>query len=243
MTTARRPAVRKARTGAPTDRRERLLRSAHELLAERGLAGFKVLDVAARAEANVALINYHFGGREGLLDEVIRQTGAGVGQQRLERLERLLATCAPKSPDPEAVVRCWLDPMFESVTRADDRGVFKAMVHLMFAADVSQERKAALLSGVLGVTGRFLDVLEQCLPRIERTALTWRMLCAIGSCYLVLSQPEPIGWPQLAAAGSRPRRASGEAAYEELITFIVAGFSAAPVAAKVSGKAKLKKAG
>lgn len=61
------------RTGRPRkddDRakaRERLLDAAHELMCERSTIDVPVNEIATRAELNVALINYYFGGKDGLL--------------------------------------------------------------------------------------------------------------------------------------------------------------------------------
>jgi AcrR family transcriptional regulator len=46
---------------------ERLLEAAHGLLFERGGAGFSVSEVCGRADANVAMVRYCFGNKDGLL--------------------------------------------------------------------------------------------------------------------------------------------------------------------------------
>jgi len=57
-----------------TDRetRERLLDEAAHLFAARGFDSVTVRDICARAHANVAAVNYHFGGKTGLYEEVMR---------------------------------------------------------------------------------------------------------------------------------------------------------------------------
>lgn len=208
------------------DIRARLLQSARELLAERGLSAFKVLEVAARAQANVAMINYHFGGRDGLLDEVIRLEASSVGRERAARLTHLLDSRPASLPSPEDVLRCWLEPMFENVAVADNREVMMLMVHLMFAADVSQERKTHLLDEALVVTGRFLDVLSQCVTGVPRATLAWRMLCVVGATYVVLGQREPVGWKQLAAVGPKAALPLSAQRFEETLAFVLAGVTA-----------------
>jgi AcrR family transcriptional regulator len=46
--------------------RRRLLESAGEVFAEKGFANATVRDIVGRARVNIAAINYHFGGKEGL---------------------------------------------------------------------------------------------------------------------------------------------------------------------------------
>lgn len=52
--------------------RQRLIDAAAELFAANGFAATSVREICTRAEANVAAINYHFGGKDQLLAEVLR---------------------------------------------------------------------------------------------------------------------------------------------------------------------------
>jgi len=52
--------------------RARLLNAAARLFAERGFARVTVRDICKKARANVAAVNYHFGGKDGLYDAVMR---------------------------------------------------------------------------------------------------------------------------------------------------------------------------
>ncbi|MBK8974993.1 MAG: CerR family C-terminal domain-containing protein [Planctomycetes bacterium] len=56
---------------APGATRDRLIRVAGALFAERGFARASVRDICARAAANVAAVRYHFGSKEALYREVL----------------------------------------------------------------------------------------------------------------------------------------------------------------------------
>ena len=63
-----------ARSNLRTDgqaTRERILEAAGELIGANGYAQTTAKAVADRAEVGVSLINYHFGGREGLYRAVL----------------------------------------------------------------------------------------------------------------------------------------------------------------------------
>lgn len=49
---------------------ERLLESAAKVFAEKGFRGATVAEICERAEANVAAVNYHFGDKESLYEQV-----------------------------------------------------------------------------------------------------------------------------------------------------------------------------
>ena len=51
--------------------REALLVAARELMTEKGLPAVTVREIAERAGVQAALVNYHFGGKEGLLRSVV----------------------------------------------------------------------------------------------------------------------------------------------------------------------------
>jgi AcrR family transcriptional regulator len=59
-------------TDAP-DLRARLIEAATLLFAESGFDGVGLREIAQKAKANVAMISYHFGGKEGLYEAVLRE--------------------------------------------------------------------------------------------------------------------------------------------------------------------------
>jgi TetR/AcrR family transcriptional regulator, regulator of cefoperazone and chloramphenicol sensitivity len=89
-------------TAAPSTR-ERILGSSAELFADRGFRKVTVRDICRAAQVNVAAVNYHFGDKLGLYQEVLqraidamrgtteeaRRLGAGLSAE--ERLRRFVA--------------------------------------------------------------------------------------------------------------------------------------------------------
>lgn len=69
-----------------SETKESLLNASIEIFAEKGYEGATVKDIADHAQVNVALINYHFGGKEGLYRAVLES----AAQTRLESVDRVL---------------------------------------------------------------------------------------------------------------------------------------------------------
>lgn len=76
-------------SGAQT--RERLLDAAETMFASRGFAATSVRHVTKEAGCNLAAVNYHFGSKLGLYQEVFRRRMDAVREQRLASLRRVAA--------------------------------------------------------------------------------------------------------------------------------------------------------
>src|SRR6266700_1694971 len=67
--------------------RDRILKTAERLFAERGFNGVSVRELAAAANVNIASIGYHFRNKEGLLAEVYRRHCEPMIEERLRGLK------------------------------------------------------------------------------------------------------------------------------------------------------------
>jgi AcrR family transcriptional regulator len=117
MTKEKKQASIKSRARPAAGSAERILRAALAEFAEFGLAGARVDHIAARSGVNKAMIYYHFGSKEKLYDETIKQVMTGL-------TEFLKETAAGES-DPEEFVRkvaAYYHSMFEKL--GDFRPIF-----------------------------------------------------------------------------------------------------------------------
>ena len=97
-----------------TETRDRLLRAAERLFADRGFKKVTVRDICRAARANVAAVNYHFGDKLGLYREVLQSASdamrttndmarlAGAGQSAEEQLRRYIVVFVPRVLGPGA---------------------------------------------------------------------------------------------------------------------------------------------
>ena len=78
---------------APTsDTRDRILDAAERLFVEHGFDGTSMRMITGAANANLAAVNYHFGSKDALVQEVFRRRLADLNERRIAALDRLEAT-------------------------------------------------------------------------------------------------------------------------------------------------------
>ena len=78
-----------------SDTRKRLLEATEWLFIDRGYEAMSLRHITARAGANLAAVNYHFGGKEALMQELLSQRLDRLNRERLQ----LLSTCEQLNPE------------------------------------------------------------------------------------------------------------------------------------------------
>lgn len=100
-----------------TETRTRILDTAELLFAEGGEDATSAREITRRAGVNVAAVNYHFGGREGLLESVLDRILGPLNARRLDLLDEL---------DDDAslhdVVECFVRPDVELLEEIVEQG-------------------------------------------------------------------------------------------------------------------------
>ncbi len=67
------------------DKKEHIINTAIELFAEKGFEGTSVRDLAAKADVNIAMVNYYFGSKDKLFEAIIEHK-ASYMRERLEEI-------------------------------------------------------------------------------------------------------------------------------------------------------------
>ncbi len=71
--------------------REQILEAAWELYSDRGFEDVSVRDVTTAAGVNLASVSYHFGGKEGLMQETVKRCMNPINSYRMQLLEQAIA--------------------------------------------------------------------------------------------------------------------------------------------------------
>lgn len=162
------------------DTKKRLLDAAEQLFAEHGIGGTSLRDITARADANLASVNYHFGGKEGLLEAVFERRVAPVNRRRVLLLEAFEAEAGEAPVAVEKIVWAFLAPPFQKMREWGDGGInFMRIVGRMHSdptrwSDFFRRQFEPL-------TERFEEALREALPELPEDELVRRMHYLVGA--------------------------------------------------------------
>jgi len=152
-----------------SDTRNRLLDAAEKLFCQRGFEGTSVRDITAEAGCNIAAVNYYFGSKEKLYEEMFHRRLSEKIQGHMKTIERV---CARPDATLEDLLRELVRPTMESALRGDTwsrvvRFLVREALHRRFDRDKIAEE----------LIGKFFERLaaafQQLLPGLEKRA-AWR---------------------------------------------------------------------
>ncbi len=178
-----------------------MIDAAERLAAERGLAGLTVQAVQeAAGQRNKSAVQYHFGGRQGLVNALLATRMAAASQRRLSMLLEL-----PESPSTRELVEVLVVPLVESVLAR--RPSYWARFLIQAIGD-----PATGLAALGSVDDHALTValarLEAHLVHLEEPARTLRVQSIFGYACVVLTAYE---------VGALPAEFTGEALVTEVV--------------------------
>lgn len=160
------------RSGAG-DTRKRLLEAAESLFIECGYEAMSLRQITAKAHANLAAVNYHFGSKEALMQELLSQR---LDRLNLERLE-LLSNCEkqwPENLDPAAVFGMLFIPAFRISHESVGGNSFMRLLGRVYS-DRSPFIRGYLQEHYKPIFGRFFEAFSRTLPQLPRNELGLRL--------------------------------------------------------------------
>lgn len=215
-TAGRRP----RRTGTPMREdgaatRQQLLEVAGRVFAEHGYARATSKEICKRARANVAAVNYHFGGKDGLYAAVLEQAHA-----RLVSID-FVAAALKSGGGPANALRTLLTRIVGEVSRRDagawelrvlSREILAPtpLIDRLVANQIVPKSKLVrgMVAGMLGVPA-------------THAAVSRSIINIIGPCVMLL-----IVSPDVLRKVFPSLDLEGEALVEHLVTFALAGLKA-----------------
>ena len=147
--------------------KERILGAAEELFAQQGFGATSLRQVTSRADVNIAAVNYHFGSKENLVNEVFRRRMDEMSEHRLSMLD---AARAQHPGELEAVLAAFVEPALALAGGHSGGGAFIRVIERAYA-DKNDDLTAFLSERYGHVQREFANAIAECVPRLATDQL------------------------------------------------------------------------
>ena len=195
--------------------KDRILGAAEELFAQFGFSGTSLRQVTSRADVNIAAVNYHFGSKENLVNEVFRRR---MDEMSAHRLAALKASLELHPGELEPILAAFVEPALAIAQDRHGGAAFVRVVARAYAEKNDSLRK--FLSDHYGhVLRDFAKAIAACVPALSKEELYWRLDFLAGALTYAMADFGLIKRPTGTA-----EKAHRERAARELIRFAAAGF-------------------
>lgn len=209
--------------------KDRILGAAEELFALHGFAGTSLRQVTSQADVNIAAVNYHFGSKENLVNEVFRRRMDEMTAARLSQLD----TARRDHPGQlRPVLAAFVEPALAMAQDRQTGGAFVRVIARAYAEKNDNLRK--FLSDHYGhVLREFGKAIAASVPGLSKEELYWRLDFLAGALTYAMADFGLIKRPPGVTEAAHRAHAA-----QELIHFAEAGFRAsaatAPAAATLA---------
>lgn len=201
--------------------RERLLEAAEVMFAQHGFQGSTLREITELAGVNLAGVNYHFGSKEELFREMLRQRVAPINARRLEMLEEALSASGGAPLTLEEIFAIILDPLVEALTRGGKLDEVFLGIITRSITDTSTFVQNLHRSFFRSVSERFMSEMVRALGEtpLSEEKVSWRIFFALSAMLGSIIQHHRIE-PYFPSIGDARDMS---AMTRELIEFICAG--------------------
>ena len=160
-----------------TDTRQRLLDAAEWLFIENGYEAMSLRHITSRAGANLAAVNYHFGGKEALIQELLSQRLNRLNQERLQLLSAGESLEAGEL-GATAILGMLFVPAFRLSHGNTSGPAFMRLLGRVYS-DPSPFIRNYLDQHYKSISGRFFEAFSKALPALPRHELGLRLHFAL----------------------------------------------------------------
>jgi AcrR family transcriptional regulator len=174
--------------------RNRIVDAAERLFASGGEDATSLRAITRAAEVNVAAIHYHFGGRDGLLREVLDRQIGPLNERRLRMLGEVEARGEVSVP---ALLEAFLRPDLELLARLRVEQVQVARFLGRAYTQPSPVLARFTREQFQPVADRLVPLLERAVPRVGRDELMTRLFLIVSVVTGLFATAVPPGQPHL----------------------------------------------
>lgn len=196
--------------------RERILATTERLVAEHGFEAVTLRAITSGAAVNVAAVNYHFGSKEKLYEEVQCRYINPVNLERLERLDYVLE----QGGGVREILEAFMRPFLNMVTRSEmsEQLFFKLMGRCIMDQNNSLSDKMIPLFKQMA--DAYTAALSSALPDMPKDILLWKLHFTFGVMANTLLHGDVLEKFTQGASGDP----DSETQLQRMVDFCYAGF-------------------
>jgi AcrR family transcriptional regulator len=183
--------LKKGRGGMtrPSDiTRDRILKAARSLFADRGYQDTSIRAVVAKARVNQAAINYHFGGKDGLYREVLRAAIRALTEHQLAHAEEMKGMSRENAL--VEFVKYQLRPLAarDQITQHYRLFNWETVRPTTVYRDIISEEATPFL-------GFAIDLMRRFMPNTDQRTPTMAAIWLVGQCAIFVRNREQLANP------------------------------------------------
>jgi AcrR family transcriptional regulator len=170
--------------------RERIMKAAERLFAERGYDATSIRAIVAKARVNQAAINYHFDGKDGLYREVLRAAFRALTEQQLEHADEM------KAMSREAALAEFIRRQFRPLLGRDEYSRHMRILNWETVRPTAVFRKL-LSEEAAPFMGLAVELVRRFQPEADQRTLVAAAVWLLGQCSVFLRNREQLADPPL----------------------------------------------
>ena len=208
--------------GDIADTRARILDAAETLFVAHGFEATTLRMITAAARANLAAVNYHFGSKEALVEQVFRRKLTALNALRIAELDRLEAAAGGAAVKPRQIVEAFFGVAVRMA--GDVAGGGRSFMRLLGRAytEPTEFVKQFLAAEYAEVVVRYKAAFFKALPDVPKEEFLWRLHFMQGALAYAVSGADVLnvlGEGQLDANDA-------DALHARLMSFLIGGLRA-----------------
>ena len=164
-----------------SDTRARILDAAERLFMAHGYDGTSMRQITGEAGVNLAAVNYHFGSKEALIQEVFRRRLNWLNEERMRALDELEATADGQPLKPSQIVDAFFGTMIRMAEDEERGGVIFLRLLGRTLTEPSDFIRAFLAHEYKTVVERYKEALFRSLPNVPKAEIVWRFHFMLGA--------------------------------------------------------------
>jgi AcrR family transcriptional regulator len=163
------------------DTRERILDAGERLFMAHGYEGTSMRQITGEAGVNLAAVNYHFGSKESLMQEVFRRRLDWLNEERMRALNALEAEAGGQAVKPSAIVDAFFGTLLRMAGDENRGGMTFLRLLGRTLTEPSEFIRAFLAHEYQVVMDRYKEALFKALPEVPKAEIVWRFHFMLGA--------------------------------------------------------------